>query len=74
MLDENQAEKCCIHCKSSENGKKKNFRPLTSCALRLTSLVIHCTYKGQTFFVTMRAYWVSKDAEFYVEFKNINFS
>jgi hypothetical protein len=72
-LDENQAEKCCIHCKSSENGKKKEF--LSIDLLRIApDLFGHSLYKGQKFFVTMQTYWVSKDAEFYVEFKNINFS
>jgi len=29
-------------------------------------------YKSENFFFRMGTYWVSKDAEFYVEFKNVN--
>ncbi len=73
ILNENQAEKCCIHCKSSENGKKRIsvHWPLARCAWPLWSFTIQGSKK---FFFTMRTYWGSKDAEFYVEFKNINFS
>jgi hypothetical protein len=40
---------------------------------RISSLVIHYI-RVKKIFVPMRTFWVSKEAEFYVEFKNINFS
>ena len=72
ILNERQVEKCCIPSKSSENGKTNFFHQLTLCSLCLTSGVIHYI-RDKNIFLTMWTYWVSKNAEFYVEFKNINF-
>jgi hypothetical protein len=32
----------------------------------------HALYRGQNIFFTIWTSWISKDAEFYVDFKNIN--
>jgi hypothetical protein len=54
-------------------AKKKFFYPMTASSLVMTFWVMHYIYKGPNFFFfTIWASWVSKDAEFYVDFKNIN--
>jgi len=61
----------CIPCKSKENEKKKFFGPATSTGNGLTFLVKHYI-RVKIFFFTIETCLVSKDAEFYVEFKNVN--
>ncbi len=47
------------------------FGPVTSTEKCLKVTVKHYI-RVKIFFFTMGAYWVSKDAEFYVQFKNVN--
>jgi hypothetical protein len=57
---------CYIPFKSDENNQKKCFDPVTASSF----WVMH--YKEvQKFVFTIWTSWVSKDAEFYVDFKNI---
>jgi hypothetical protein len=52
-------------------AKKKFFYPVTASSLVTTFWVMH--YIGvQNFLFTIWTSWVAKDAEFYVDFKNIN--
>jgi hypothetical protein len=62
---------CGKPCESVENEKKFFFGQVTSSGNCLTFLVKHYI-RVKIFFFTMGTYWVSKDAEFYVEFKNVN--
>jgi hypothetical protein len=57
--------------KSTENSKKKLFDPVTASSSVTTFWVMH-NIRVQNFFFTIWTSWVSKDAEFYVDFKNIN--
>jgi hypothetical protein len=50
---------------------KKCFDPVTSSSLVTTFWVMHYI-RVQHFFFTIWTSWVSKDAEFYVEFKIVN--
>jgi hypothetical protein len=54
-------------------AKKIFFDPMTASSLVMTFCVMHYI-RVQIFFFTIWASWVSKDAEFYVDFKNINLS
>jgi hypothetical protein len=58
--------------KSNKNKRKKCYDPVTASLLVKTFWVMHYTYKGPKIFFTIWTSWVSKDAEFYVNFKNIN--
>jgi hypothetical protein len=57
-----------------ENAKKYFFGPLASSAEVMIFWGMHYTvlYRGQKFFFTMWGMVVSKDAEFNVDFNNIN--
>jgi len=70
-LDESNVGIRCIPCKSKENEKKIFFGPSTSTGNGLTFLVKHYI-RVKIFFFTIETCLVSKDAEFYVEFKNVN--
>ncbi len=65
FLHENQAVKCCIPCKSSENGKTNI--PSIDLARIAPDHFGHSLYsiRVKKNFATMWIYWVSKDAEFY---------
>jgi hypothetical protein len=52
-------------------AKKKFFDPVTASSLITTFWVMHYI-RVKKFFFTIWTSWVSKDAEFYVDFKNIN--
>jgi hypothetical protein len=53
-------------------AKKNLFDPVTSSSLLMTFWVMHYI-RGQHFLFTIWTSWVSKDAEFYADFKNINY-
>jgi hypothetical protein len=57
--------------KSTENSNKNVFDPVTASSLVTTFWVMHYI-RVQNFLFTIWTSWVSKDAEFYVDFKNIN--
>jgi hypothetical protein len=70
-LSENQGDKCCIPCKSKENGKT-NFQS-RDLMCRASDFYLFLRAKRTIF--TRGACWVSKNAaELYVDFKNITFS
>jgi hypothetical protein len=59
-----------VPSKSTENGKNI-FLP-SDLFLIGHDFLGHALYKGPKFLFTIWTSWVSKDAEFYVDFKNIN--
>jgi hypothetical protein len=62
---------CYIPSKSTESSNKKFLDPMTASSLVTTFWFMHYI-RVQNFLVTIWTSWVSKDAEFYVNFKNIN--
>jgi hypothetical protein len=70
--DKSTPEVCYIPFISNENKPKKCFDPVTSSSLDKTFWVIHYIEVQNFFSHNMDFSCVSKDAEFYVDFKNIN--
>jgi hypothetical protein len=55
------------------NSTEYFFYPVTASSFVMTYWVMHyCIHGAKHFFFTKWTSWVSKDAEFYVDFKNIN--
>jgi hypothetical protein len=54
---------CYIPFESNKNKRKKCFGQ---------NILGHALYRGKKSFFTIWNSWVSKDAEFYVDFKNLN--
>jgi hypothetical protein len=71
ILNKSTLAICYIPSKSTENSKKNVFDPVTASSLVTTFWVMHHINVKKNFF-TIWTSWVSKDAEFYVDFKNIN--
>jgi hypothetical protein len=63
----------CYKASKSTHNSKKNFYPVTASSLVTTFWGVHYTgIRVQKFLFTVWTLWVSKDAEFYIDFKNIN--
>jgi hypothetical protein len=71
IFNKHAPEDCCIPFKSKENDNKIFFDPVTASSLG-PDILDHSLYKGPNIFFTMWTLWVSKDPEFYVDFKNKN--
>jgi hypothetical protein len=71
IFNKSTPEICYTPSKSTKNSKKHFLDPVTASSLVLTFWVMH-SIMVQNFLFTLWTSWVLKDAEFYVEFKNIN--
>jgi hypothetical protein len=69
IYNKSTPEICDIPSKSTKNSKKKFF--FTRDRFIMTFWVTHCI-RVQKFLFAIWTPWVSKDAEFYIDFKNIN--
>jgi hypothetical protein len=60
----------CFSIDIHEKIRKKCFDPVTASSVKIFEGMQYI--EVQTFFPTIWTSWVSKDAEFYADFKNIN--